>query len=343
MPAAQYTLNVASVASDSDAALQNILNILNPTIGAMSPQALAEFQAQLEALAPLGTGEVTLEDVVVDPNSNAAAPLFDIKALGSPNQVLQAGAGSDTLLGGDNDTIYGSTAATGGASIQGASGDVIWGGAGSDTLNAGAGYETINAGSGPETITGSSQSTGHALIYGGDGNEEIKAGVGSDTIYGGTGEETISGGSGADVLYGGSGDDVIKGGSGPSTIYAGSGAETITGGSGPTVIYGGAGDDKIYGGSGASTIYAGPGHDSVYGSNSAVTTFVVDAADFSNGSFTGGGGAGHSILELSDLTQSDVTLIKNGSGVVTGVEFGGSTITVKNITQIQFSDGSHIP
>jgi Ca2+-binding RTX toxin-like protein len=298
--ATQYTLDVALAASASDTNLQYILSYLNPTIGAMSDAALQAFQSQLENLAPANTGMVYLEGVKVDPASVSAAPLFDINALGSANAQLDAGAGHDTLTGGANDTIYGSTSTTGGASIQGAAGDIIYGGAGSDTINAGTGNETIVAGDGASTITGSSSYTGHALIIGGSGKELIRAGQGSDTID------------------------------------AGSGATTIDGGSGSSTIHGGSGNDVINAGSGASTIYAGSGHDTVYGGNAGNTTFVVTAATFNNDVFTGG--LGQSILDLSDLNQNNVN-ISTTSGVTT-VDFGSKSLTLTNVNQIDFANGS---
>jgi Ca2+-binding RTX toxin-like protein len=300
--ATQYTLDVALAASASDTNLQYILSYLNPTIGTMSDAALQAFQSQLENLAPSNTGTVYLEGVKVDPASVSAAPLFDINVIGSANTEIDAGAGHDTLTGGVNDIIYGSTGATGGASIQGAAGDTIYGGAGLDTINAGTGDETIYVGDGASTVTGSSSHTGHALIIGGSGKELIQAGQGSDTIAAGSGKATIDGGSGN------------------STIYAGSG------------------NDLINAGSGASTIYAGAGHDTVYGGNAGNTTFVVTAATFNNDFFTGG--HGKSIFDLSDLNQSNVTIATN-SGVTT-VEFGSKTVTLTNVNEIDFANGSKI-
>lgn len=85
------------------------------------------------------------------------------------NDTLLGGAGDDQLHGGnDNDLL------DGGLGI-----DVLFGEAGSDTLNGGAGNDALIGGGGDDTITGgtgsdvikyTSQSDGHDLIIGFDGN-----------------------------------------------------------------------------------------------------------------------------------------------------------------------------
>ncbi|HSQ58384.1 MAG TPA: CAP domain-containing protein [Gemmata sp.] len=60
-----------------------------------------------------------------------------------------------------------------------------------------------------------------AVIYGGDGNDTIRAGSGNDKIYGGRGNDVIDGGADNDVIYGGAGADTINGGTGANTIFQG--------------------------------------------------------------------------------------------------------------------------
>lgn len=80
----------------------------------------------------------------------------------------------------------------------------IYGGDGNDDLRA---------------STKSTSSNAHTEIYGGSGNDYVRAygaanatldgGDGADTIIGGRGNDTITGGGGADDLYGGIGDDTF--------------------------------------------------------------------------------------------------------------------------------------
>jgi uncharacterized protein YkwD len=61
-----------------------------------------------------------------------------------------------------------------------------------------------------------------AVIYGGDGNDTIRAGVGRDKIYGGDGDDDVNGGRGNDMIYGGGGNDTIAGGAGTNVLIEGS-------------------------------------------------------------------------------------------------------------------------
>jgi uncharacterized protein YkwD len=65
-----------------------------------------------------------------------------------------------------------------------------------------------------------------AVIYGGDGNDTIRAGIGRDKIYGGRGNDDINGNRGDDMLYGGGGNDNLAGGAGTNVIYQASPSAT---------------------------------------------------------------------------------------------------------------------
>ena len=238
--ATQYTLDISLASAASDAALQSILSYLNPSVGAMPPAALAEFQSQLEALTPSGAGALSLAGVSVDPNSTTVSPLFDFKLAGGPNMELSAGAGADTIIGGAGDTLDGSTSAFGGANlIAGAGAQTLYAGAGSDTLNAGSGNDMLYGGTGNDTINGSSSRNGHALIYGGSGDDVIKTGAGADTVYAGSGDATVKGGLGASTVYAGSGHDSVYGGAGPMNFVvsaANFNNDLFVGGTGKSVL-----------------------------------------------------------------------------------------------------------
>lgn len=276
--ATQYTLDLALAASASDPALQAVISYLNPSIGALSNAALEEFQHQLEAITSNGKGSVHLTNVVVDPASTSANPLFDLAYTGAPHEALQAGAGFDTLTGAAGDTLYGSTSPTGGAKLYaGAGHEVLFGGAGHDTLYAGTGHDTLYGGSGKETLYGSTAHGGHALLEAGSGDQKLYAGVGHDTLVGGSGNDTL------------------------------------------------------YGGDGASTLIAGAGHDTLYGGNGP-TTFEVSKATFNNDLIVGG--SGRNVLDLTDLSKSDVK-IKTSHGVTT-VDFGSHHLTLEGVDKIEF-------
>lgn len=241
--ATQYTLDLATASAASDAALQSVISYLNPSIGSLSSAALEEFQQQLESIG--SGGSVSLTQVVVDPNSTSANPLFDVAFAGTqgtsadPN-VYQAGEGFDTITGVNNDVAYGSSSPFGAAKLIATTGnETLYGGQGNDTLYAGSGNDTLFGGSGDQTLVGSSSHTGHALLEGGDGNQKLYAGQGSDTLYGGSGNDTLYGGSGASTLHAGSGHDTMYGGSGPTTFVVTQATfnnDLIVGGTGTNVL-----------------------------------------------------------------------------------------------------------
>jgi len=282
--ATQYTLDLALAPTMSDPALQSVISLLNPSIGALSPAALEEFQQQLESISSTGAGNISLTKVIVDPNSTDANPLFDVAYAGAPNQALQAGDGFDTLTGAAGDTLYGSTSFTGGAKLYAGHGEaVLYGGAGNDSLYASNGCDTLYGGEGDQTLYGSTSPGGHGLLEAGSGDQVLKAGSGHDTLVGGSGNDTL------------------------------------------------------YGGNGSSTLIAGSGHDTMYGGNGP-TTFEVGSANFNNDLIIGG--AGHSVLDLTDLNEGDVTL--KTVGAVTTVDFGSNELTLKGVNEITFSNGHSV-
>ncbi len=246
---------------------------------------------------------------------------------GAGNDIIYAGAGTNTITGGSgNDSIVGGAgndiiyAGTGNSTITGGGGNVsISGGAGNDIIYTTTGNATITGGSGHDSIVGGSGNdliyltTGNATITGGSGHDSIGGGQGNDIIYTTTGNSTITGGSGHDSIVGGSGNDIIytttgnatitggaghdsiKGGSGNDIIFLTTGDATVTGGSGNDSITGGAGNDTIDGGTGNCTITGGGGNDSIGGGsgNDIIYGGAGDdtlAGGTGNATISGGGG-----------------------------------------------------
>lgn len=65
-----------------------------------------------------------------------------------------------------------------------------------------------------------------STIYGGMGNDTIRAGRWNDTVFGGAGDDVIYGEQGADRLTGGGGNDILDGGAGANTLNHGSANRT---------------------------------------------------------------------------------------------------------------------
>lgn len=80
----------------------------------------------------------------------------------------------------------------------------IYGGNGDDVLKAVVDDSIKHAFGGDDTVYGSKEND---VIYGNEGNDTVYAGNGNDFVYGGAGNDIIDGGEGNDLLYGGFGDD----------------------------------------------------------------------------------------------------------------------------------------
>jgi Ca2+-binding RTX toxin-like protein len=287
---AQYALDLSAAQSMSDAAVQSILNTLNPSLGALSDEQLEDFEAQLAAI---GTGgSLTLQSVQVDQaDSTGDETVFNMKFAAGPGLAVQAGEGFDTISAAGSDTGYGSTSATGAAKIVATGGSNLFvGGAGADSLYAGTGHDTLVGGDGAQALYGSSSRMGAALLIGGSGDQVLKAGSGNDT------------------LMAGSGNDALYGGTGNSTLMAGYGHDTMYGGSGPM----------------------------------ARTTFVVTSDTFDGDVIKGSATGGVSVLEIADLDRADVSISTNSNTGVTTVSYGGHSMSMTKVSEIEFADGQHI-
>jgi len=124
----------------------------------------------------------------------------------NPGHTLLAVGGTD-----GNDTILinparGLNAMVNGQSVGRFSGVeriAIFGGAGDDTIRL-AGSIRVNA-----------------WLDGGDGNDQLKGGKGSDVLMGGEGDDTLQGTQGQDILIGGAGLDTLNGGPGDDILIGG--------------------------------------------------------------------------------------------------------------------------
>src|SRR3712207_2262045 len=93
----------------------------------------------------------------------------------------------------------------------------------------------INVGASNDTVS-VDESLGLVLaqttVVGGDGDDVILMGSGSDRISGGIGNDVISSGPGRDFVYGADGDDVIDTGGNSDYVQGNAGTDTITGAGG---------------------------------------------------------------------------------------------------------------
>lgn len=221
--------------------------------------------------------------------------------------VLNGGAGRDTMRGGAGNDVY----------YVDNIGDIVDEGAdgtsGTDTVKSYISFSLANTGAvkgDVEKLTlvgsGRTSGTGNALdniITGNSANNTLTGGAGNDVLNGSSGSDRMRGGSGDDVYYVSSTGDVVdealSGSGGIDTVrssisfslantkvvmgtvenlvltgtahISGTGnalANTITGNSGNNTLTGGAGDDVLNGGIGRDVMRGGIGNDLYYVDNS---------------------------------------------------------------------------
>jgi VCBS repeat-containing protein len=85
---------------------------------------------------------------------------------------------------------------------------------------------------------------------GGNSNDVLTGGNGTDLIWGQNGNDSVGGGEGIDLLCGGAGNDSLDGAAGNDALSGGSGDDRLSGGAGNDVLTGGSGADRFSGGSG---------------------------------------------------------------------------------------------
>lgn len=257
---------------------------------------------------------------------------------------IEAGAGNDTIIGGDV--------------VGGKSGDTIDGGSGDDLIFAGEGNDSIEGGFGNDTVFGGAGDDFIDDVVGGDkgsGDDYFDGGDGSDTIFGGTGNDTLVGGAGADSIEGQAGSDVAdySGSDAGVTIdlttsgnatgvgghaqgdtlrgiddLIGSGfddslsgydqtyderavSNIIDGGAGNDTISGEGGNDSLIGGKGDDSIDGGKGDDTLTGDGGNDTLDGGDGAD----TLTGGAGAD---VFIADGTADTITDFDATTGIGNG-------------------------
>jgi Ca2+-binding RTX toxin-like protein len=249
-------------------------------------------------------------------------------------EIAEGGSWNDTLVGGDNHTLFGGGGSDnlsfiGGESSEaygGDGGDTLLGQSGAETLDGGAGRDTVYGGGGADHLYAGDSGSGSALesLFGGNGDDVLDGDASSTATYfkGGYGNDTIFAGSerrANDVYYGGSGTDTADFAElmGNGVFRLGS-AGTITFGSVVSdfaaieKVKGSQGNDSMFGDAGANRLNGHIGNDSLYGGGGQDTLLGGDGDDIL--SINAG------VAELYGGDDDDRLLVTNGIS-------GGGTIT----------------
>lgn len=155
---------------------------------------------------------------------------------GSGNDDITGSASNNSLVGNDgNDTLRG---LTGDDTLQGNAGeDVLQGGQGADIVDGGTGIDWSLYDDNPEALN---------IVLNGladDGSAGEGDNTATENIRGGIGNDTIIGSSANNLIEGLDGNDIIKGMGGNDTLVGGAGDDTLDGGWGSDVLQGDAGTD----------------------------------------------------------------------------------------------------
>lgn len=147
--------------------------------------------------------------------ANVISVVNDAGVLIYTDNILDGGAGNDTLSGGVGNDIYYVDSTT----------DVVIeaAGAGLDEIRSSATTYTLSANVEKLTLLGSANISGIGNVL----SNTLTGNGGNNTLDGGDGHDTLLGGAGNDSLVGGLGNDSIEGGNGINTLVGGAGDDTF--------------------------------------------------------------------------------------------------------------------
>jgi Ca2+-binding RTX toxin-like protein len=292
--------------------------------------ALSGVQVSLAIVGEQDTGGAG-RDTLVSINSLLGSAFNDTLIGNDDPNIIEGGAGDDTLAGGLGvDTLSYASAGAGvtvSLATQTAQNTI---GAGTDTAT---GFENLIGSAHNDSLTGTDLAN---VIAGGAGNDAITGGGGVDQLNGGDGDDTISGGLDADVLDGGAGLDNVAGGEGNDLLFGGGGNDRVYGDAGNDNLNGNEGDDSLYGGEGVDTLQGGLGNDFLDAGAGADTLNGGDGNDTLRGGADADaldGGAGADTADFRDRTGA-VVLTLAGATLSTATIGGVAEDTLVNIENV---------
>jgi Ca2+-binding RTX toxin-like protein len=161
----------------------------------------------------------------------------------------------------------------------------VYGFAGNDTISLAAtltiganirlgnGNDNVTAGKGDNTVTlGNSNDhvvlgNGNSRVSLGNGNNNTSVGNGNNVVTEGDGNDRVTAGDGNNTVRLGNGNDHVVLGNGDNTVSLGNGNDNTVAGDGNNVVVEGNGNDSVTAGNGDNLIVAGLGHHTVRAGN----------------------------------------------------------------------------
>ncbi|MEM6759073.1 MAG: calcium-binding protein [Pseudomonadota bacterium] len=227
------------------------------------------------------------------------------------NELLDGGAGNDTVDAQSVATSYFVNLATG---ATGVSGEIfrnfenIFTGTGNDRIVGTSGANEIRTGGGADTVLAGD---GADLVNAGEGEDSITNSAGRDTIAGGAGDDTVVGAMDDETISGNDGNDSLDASGGRNNVAGGAGNDTIASTGNGSSLRGDAGDDWIVGSGLDVTVIGGDGNDSIIMTSPPTSPFVRGASI--------SGGDGRDTIMSGDANDtitggSDADFIDSGAG-----------------------------
>jgi Ca2+-binding RTX toxin-like protein len=188
-----------------------------------------------------------------------------VSTLATTPVTIDAGGGSDTLVGPNLTNLWQITAADAGTvgNVTFRAAERLTGGSGADTFRFGVSGSvsgSVNGGAGRNALdyslfditspifvdlgAGQASRIGAAAVGVVSGVQDAIGGAGADTLIGSSADNILRGGGSGDVLRGGLGNDVLIGGAGDDFLEDSGGRNLLIGGDGKDTAFG-AGDDDI--------------------------------------------------------------------------------------------------
>ena len=149
---------------------------------------------------------------------------------------------------------------------------------------------------------------------------------GNDIIYGGEGDDTLRALPGDDIVCGWGGNDYLVGELGDDTLYGGEGNDRLDGSIGNDVLYGEAGDDELYGQIGNDILAGGAGNDCLYG-GVGDDTYIFRRGDGQDRLREGGG---NDTLEMTDFKLGELSITRDGGDIILAATDSDDRLTIEN-------------
>ncbi len=191
----------------------------------------------------------------------------------------------------------------------------VYGGAGDDTLKAGRGGGTYHGDDGNDVLAAEAATADFA-----GGRDEFHGGAGDDELSGFEGNDDLFGDDGNDLLLGGPGNDTLKGGSGNDELLGDDGRDTLEGEDGVDLLAGGEGNDTLKGGTGDDVLEGDDGDDFLVG-NAGDDSLAGGLGD---DVLVGDEGTIASLLSVTGIAGTGNDVLAGGPGDDTLVGAGGN-------------------